>query len=197
MMVNTVKQLMDCGFRVVYGFTESDEISLLFHTEEQTFGRKVRKFNSILAGTASATFSLQLGQVVALDCRLIPLPNIERVQDYFLWRQEDAHRNALNAHCYWMLRKEGLSVKEATDMIDGKSVAFKNELLFSRGINFDKLPTWQKRGVGVYWDNVLKTGYNPITGQEIKTTRRALKVDYELPLGLKYADYVSSLLKQE
>ena len=38
MMVNTVKQLMDCGFRVVYGFTESDEISLLFHKEENTFG---------------------------------------------------------------------------------------------------------------------------------------------------------------
>ena len=50
MMVNTVKQLMDCGFRVVFGFTESDEISLLFHREETTFGRKVRKFNSILAG---------------------------------------------------------------------------------------------------------------------------------------------------
>ena len=57
MMVNTVKALMDCGFRVVYGFTESDEISLLFHTDEDTFGRKVRKFNSILAGTASAAFS--------------------------------------------------------------------------------------------------------------------------------------------
>ena len=104
MMVNTVKVLMDCGFRVVYGFTESDEISLLFHKDEDTFGRKVRKFNSILAGTASAAFSLQLGQVAALDCRLVPLPNLERVQDYFLWRQEDAHRNALNAHCYWMLR---------------------------------------------------------------------------------------------
>ena len=104
MMVNTVKQLMDCGFRVVYGFTESDEISLLFHKEEDTFGRKVRKFNSILAGFASANFSLQLGQAVALDCRMVLLPNIERVKDYFLWRQEDAHRNALNSHCYWMLR---------------------------------------------------------------------------------------------
>ena len=40
MMVKTVKQLMDCGFRVVYGFTGSDEISLLFHMDEQTFGRK-------------------------------------------------------------------------------------------------------------------------------------------------------------
>ena len=69
MMVNTVKALMECGFRVVYGFTESDEISLLFHKEENTFGRKVRKFNSILAGQASAAFSLQLGQVIAMDCR--------------------------------------------------------------------------------------------------------------------------------
>ena len=197
MMVNTVKALMDCGFRVVYGFTESDEISLLFHTDEDTFGRKVRKFNSILAGTASAAFSLQLGQMAALDCRLVPLPNLERVQDYFLWRQEDAHRNALNAHCYWMLRKEGMSVKDATEMLEGKSVSFKNELLFSRGINFDKLPSWQKRGIGVYWGDVEKTGYNPITKQDVKTVRKALTVNYELPLGEEYAKYVVSFLNQD
>lgn len=196
MMINTVKGLMDCGFRVVYGFTESDEISLLFHIDEQTFGRKVRKYNSILAGVASATFSLQLGQVAAMDCRLIPLPNIERVQDYFLWRQEDAHRNALNSHCYWLLRKEGMNAIDATKMLEGKSVAFKNELLFSRGINFDTLPSWQKRGVGVYWGDVEKTGFNPITKQEVKTLRRELKVDYELPLGQEYANYVSSFLKK-
>jgi tRNA(His) 5'-end guanylyltransferase len=196
MMINTVKGLMDCGFRVVYGFTESDEISLLFHVDEQTFGRKVRKYNSILAGVASATFSLQLGQVAAMDCRLIPLPNIERVQDYFLWRQEDAHRNALNSHCYWLLRKEGMNAIDATKMLEGKSVAYKNELLFSRGINFDTLPSWQKRGVGIYWGDVEKTGFNPITKQEVKTLRRELKVDYELPLGQEYANYVSSFLKK-
>ena len=197
MMVNTVKTLMDCGFRVVYGFTESDEISLLFHTDEDTFGRKVRKFNSILAGTASAAFSLQLGQVAALDCRLVPLPNLERVQDYFLWRQEDAHRNALNAHCYWMLRGEGMDARSANDMLEGKSIAFKNELLFSRGINFDKLPSWQKRGIGVFWDDVEKVGYNPITNQEVKATRRVLSVNYDLPLGEDYAKYVISFLKQD
>lgn len=194
MMINTVKGLMDCGFRIVYGFTESDEISLLFHTDEQTFARKVRKYNSILAGVASATFSLQLGQVAALDCRLVPLPNIERVQDYFLWRQEDAHRNALNSHCYWLLRKEGMNAIDATKMLDGKSVAYKNELLFSRGINFDTLPSWQKRGVGVYWDSVEKVGFNPVKNEEVKTLRRELKVDYELPLGQEYAKYISSFL---
>ena len=194
MMVNTVKQLMDCGFRVVYGFTESDEISLLFHREEATFGRKVRKFNSILAGQASAAFSLQLGQVIAMDCRLVPLPSIEKVKDYFLWRQEDAHRNALNAHCYWMLRKEGMGAQEATTQLDGKSISYKNELLFSRDINFDKLPAWQKRGIGVFWADVEKVGFNPITKQEVLTTRRELTVEYDLPLGQQYGDMVASFL---
>ena len=194
MMVNTVKQLMNCGFRVVYGFTESDEISLLFHREEATFGRKVRKFNSILAGQASAAFSLQLGQVIAMDCRLVPLPSIEKVKDYFLWRQEDAHRNALNAHCYWMLRKEGVGAQEATAQLDGKSISYKNELLFSRGINFDKLPAWQKRGIGVFWADVEKVGFNPITKQEVLTTRRELTVEYDLPLGQQYGDMVASFL---
>lgn len=195
MMVNTVKSLMDCGFRVVYGFTESDEISLLFHPEEQTFSRKVRKFNSILAGQASAAFSLQLGQAIAMDCRIVPLPTLEKVQDYFLWRQEDAHRNALNAHCYWMLRKEGISPRIATEQLDGKSIAYKNELLFSRGINFNELPAWQKRGIGIWWDTVEKQGYNPVTAQTVITQRRALKVETELPLGEAYAELIAAFLR--
>lgn len=164
MMVNTVKALMESGFRVLYGFTESDEISLLFAPEEETFGRKVRKYNSILAGTASAAFSLQLGIPGVFDCRIVPLPTVEKVQDYFRWRQEDAFRNALNSHCYWLLRKEGLSVADATKTLEGRSVAFKNELLFSRGINFDTLPSWQKRGIGLYAEAYEKEGVDPVTG---------------------------------
>ena len=49
LMIETVKTLMNVGFRIVYGFTESDEISLLFHPEDRTFGRKVRKINTTLA----------------------------------------------------------------------------------------------------------------------------------------------------
>lgn len=197
MMVHTVKALMDCGFRVVYGFTESDEISLLFHPDESAFGRKVRKYNSLLAGQASAAFSLQLGQAIAMDCRVVPLPNVEKVQDYFLWRQEDAHRNALNAHCYWLLRKEGMGAREATSYLLGSSNSFKNELFFSRGINFNELPSWQKRGIGVYWSDVEKIGFNPVTKEEVTTTRRGLKVDYELPLGQDYAQMVASFLAKE
>ena len=190
LMENTVKALMDCGFNVVYGYTQSDEISLLFHPEENSFGRKVRKYNSVLAGVASASFSLQLGQQAVFDCRVVPLPTVERVQDYFLWRQEDAHRNALNSHCYWMLRKEGASVRAATGQLKGQTVAYKNELLFQHGINFNELPAWQKRGIGLYWKQVEREGYNPIKKEKVVTLRRELTTDYDLPLGEEYAKFI-------
>ncbi len=113
-MAATTEHLMQCGFRVVYGYTQSDEISLLFHLDEDAQQRKLRKYHSILAGEASAKFSLLLGAVAAFDCRISQLPTAGLVVDYFRWRNEDAHRNALNAHCYWLLRKQGQAVNEAT-----------------------------------------------------------------------------------
>ena len=196
-MLAAVRRLADCGFRVIYGYTQSDEISLLFHPEENTFGRKVRKYNSILAGEASAALSLELGLPAVTDCRMIPLPTAERVQDYFLWRQEDAARNALNAHCYWMLRKEGLTVQQATEQVAGKTVSEKNELLFSRGINFDKLPLWQKRGVGLYWRGTEKQGFDPVRGQKTTAVRRRLYCDMELPRGEQYAAFIAGLLQEK
>lgn len=194
MMIETTKALMNSGFRIVYGFTESDEISLLFHPDDNTFGRKVRKINSTLAGEASAAFSLILGQVATFDCRVIPLPNRERVADYFAWRQEDAHRNSLNAWCYWTLRKEGRSVGEATAALEGKSVPYKNELLFQRGINYNDLPAWQKRGIGVTFEDVPKEGYNPLTKETVLTTRRELVADLDLKLGEEYRQFILGFL---
>lgn len=189
-MVDTTKALMDCGFRIVYAFTESDEISLLFDKDEDVFGRKVRKYNSTLAGEASAAFSLELGMVATFDCRMVPLPNEERVEDYFRWRQEDANRNALNSHCYWMLRKEGKSVREATAELEGKGVSFKNDLLFNRGINYDNLPSWQKRGIGLWKEDFDKEGLNPITGERTMAKRSRIHVEYELPLGNDYGTMI-------
>jgi len=59
-MVDTTEFLMrDSGVSVLYGYTQSDEISLLFTLNEDSFGRKIRKLNSILAGEASSYFSLK------------------------------------------------------------------------------------------------------------------------------------------
>ena len=197
LMTDTVKALMNAGFRIVYGYTESDEISLLFHPEDNTFGRKVRKINTTLAGEASAAFTLALGRVATFDCRVVPLPNKGRVADYFQWRQEDSHRNSLNAHCYWALRKEGQSQNAATAELESKSVSYKNELLFQKGINYNDLPSWQKRGMGVYFKDVDKEGFNPITNETVITKRRELVVDYELPIGEDYREFVLNFLTEE
>lgn len=194
-MIDTVKHLMGCGFRIVYGYTQSDEISLLFHPEDTTFGRKTRKINSVLAGEASAFFSLRLGVPACFDCRVIPLPNLECVRDYFSWRQEDAHRNSLNAHCYWLLRREGLTAQEATRQISGKTVAFKNELLFSRNINFNELPNWQKRGVGLYSASYEKEGFDPIQNKTVVSLRNRIEVNMDLDIGDAYTDWVISQIK--
>lgn len=194
-MIDTVKHLMGCGFRIVYGYTQSDEISLLFHPDDTTFGRKTRKINSVLAGEASAFFSLRLGVPACFDCRVIPLPNLECVRDYFSWRQEDAHRNSLNAHCYWLLRREGLTAQEATRQISGKTVAFKNELLFSRNINFNELPNWQKRGVGLYSASYEKEGFDPIQNKTVVSLRNRIEVNMDLDIGDAYTDWVISQIK--
>jgi tRNA(His) 5'-end guanylyltransferase len=195
LMVATVKHLMaECGFRVVYGYTQSDEISLLFHPQEEAFARKLRKLNSILAGEASAKFSLLLGQLAAFDCRIVQLPRHADVVDYFRWRSEDAHRNALNGHCYWALRGAGQSVGQATARLAGLSVADKNELLFQAGINFNDLPLWQKRGAGVYWETYEKLGWDPLAEVEVAAQRRRLKVDFELPMRDQYSAFIRRFL---
>jgi tRNA(His) guanylyltransferase len=194
-MVETAKHLMNCGFKVTYGFTESDEISLLFKFNEDTFTRKNRKFLSILAGEASGKFSSLLGGPAAFDCRISELPKLDLVVDYFRWRSEDAHRNALNAHCYWNLRKNKHNKNSATKKIENLTIAEKNELLFQMGINFNNLPKWQKRGIGIYWNEKEIEGFNPKKGQKEIAKRRELLVDYELPMKEKYSEFVKGLIQ--
>jgi tRNA(His) guanylyltransferase len=194
MMAETTAHLMNCGFNVIFGYTQSDEISLLFHPEVSAFDRKLRKYNSILAGEASAKFSLLLGDVAAFDCRVSELPNVDLVCDYFRWRSEDAHRNALNSHCYWLLRRQGKSIADATKYLEKKSVAEKNELLWQNGTNFNDLPLWQKRGAGLYWEDYEKEAANKLTGEKVLATRRRIKIDYELPMRDEFSEFIRGLM---
>lgn len=195
-MVATVQRLMTCGFGVVYGYTQSDEISLLLRRDEQTFARKLRKLNSVLAGEASAAFTHSLGAPAAFDCRVSQLPREQDVLEYFLWRQEDAHRNSLSGHCYWALRAEGATEAQATLRLQGATVSQRHELLFARGVNFHALPMWQKRGIGLYWESVERAGHNPKTGLAVTTSRQRLKVDVELPHGVAYQDMVATMVER-
>lgn len=197
LMVHTTRHLMErTGMGFTYGHTHSDEISLLFPLGDASFGRKLRKLVSVLAGEASAAFSLRLGFHAVLDCRISQLPQRERVIDYFRWRQADAQRNALTSHCYWVLRKAGASRHEASAEVDGRSAAEKLELLGSHGVDFEALPTWQRRGVGVWWESYEKLGMDPRTGALVPATRRRLREDAELPEGADYAALLAERLRE-
>src|SRR5262249_54033503 len=158
------------------------------------FGRKLRKLNSILSGEASARFSLELGAVAVFDSRISQLPSAELVVDYFRWRNEDAHRNALNAHGYWLLRTQGQTVEQATSAMTGLSLAQKNELLFQHGVNFNDLPLWQKRGSGLYWEPYEQPAENPVTGEKMLARRKRVRRDLELPVKDEYSAFLRNLL---
>lgn len=195
-MLTTTEHLVNCGLSVVYGYTQSDEISLLLHRDAENFGRKMRKIISVLAGETSACFTHTFGRMACFDARISQLTSATLVRDYFDWRQEDAHRNALSAHCYWLLRKAGKSAQAADSELLGLSGSQKNEFLFQKGINFNDLPMWQKRGCAVHWEDYLKQAVNPKTGEAVQAARRRLVRNLELPMGASYAEFVDGFVAQ-
>ena len=106
------------------------------------------------------------------------------------WRMEDAGRNCLNAHAYWILRKAGESAGDATTVISGLSNEQKRDLLQAHGTTYDALPAWQRRGFAVVWENYTKTGFNPITGQSESAIRTRLHEIFDLPSGSAYSEWV-------
>jgi len=195
-MIGTASHLFECGFRVEFGYTQSDEISILLHVDDDAFGGRIDKALSVLAGEASAALSLRLGMHAVFDARLLQLAREEDVVDYFVWRSLDAHRNALSAHAYWILRdRDGLTATAATQRLDGAGVAEKNELLFERGVNFNEIPAWQKRGVALFWEDFEKVGVDPRTGDARTAARRRVAVDVDLPLGEEWRSYLRQRVK--
>lgn len=180
----------------IYAFTESDEISILLPYDTDLFSREVEKLVSVSAGIASAAFTFWTSAPAHFDSRLWIGPTRQHVIDYFRWRQSDAHRCGLNGWAYWTLRKVGATFEEATATLEGKDVAFKNELLFQHDINFNEVPEWQKRGTGVVKRAVPKRGVDPRTNETRETSRRVFVVEEKLPFGEDYSTYVNSIIDE-
>lgn len=144
-----------CSFLVeethaTVGYTQSDEISLCWIVKdiksEAFFNRRIFKLCSVLAGLASAKFNQRAhvywpAKVCDLtpcfDCRVYTLPNEVEACNCFLWREQDATKNAISAAAQSVFSHKELHGKHAGEM---------QEMLFTKGINFNNYPDFFKRG---------------------------------------------------
>jgi tRNA(His) guanylyltransferase len=193
LMMQTTKTLLT-ELSGLLAYTASDEISVLCSPEWNIFDRSLEKIVSISAAIASATFTHASNMPVSFDSRVWLGTNGEQIRDYFRWRQAHASRCALNGWCYWTLRKDGKSPVEATALIEGKSVAFKNELLFQHGVNYNDLPLWQRRGIVACWESYMKTGYDPIRQCEVTAQRRRIAINDKLPMKDDFSALIEGII---
>ena len=194
-IIHTIEFLMSSYFQILYAYNESDEISLLFKPNADKFNRKVRKYNSILAAETSVKFSAEIGRPAVFDCRMIPLPDVDALQDYFAWRQADSARNSILAHCYYKLVGVGRTPQEAAAELTNMPFRDKEKLLAHFDMDLNSIPKWQLYGSAVYWQDTFKKGLNPVSNQSEEGTRSKLVANYDLPTGEAYRQMIARLVK--
>jgi tRNA(His) guanylyltransferase len=170
-------------FSPAFIYTFSDEINILL--SEIPFAGRIEKLNSVFASfiTGSFTKNIPLKLIkgpVSFDSRVIPLSPDGTVK-YFKERQDEAWRNCINGYAYWILREE-YSKKESMEILRKKKSNQLHDILFERGINLAELPAWQRRGIGLYKKEVVIEGYNPVKDERVKSTRKKVFLDDDLPL---------------
>ena len=197
------KNIQGCKF----GYTQSDEISLLL-TDYDTintdawFDYSVQKMCSVAASMATLMFnryfrdavnkrftgkienfdyfktvSLARDKGAMFDARCFSIPASE-VTNCFVWRQQDATRNAIQMLGQTYFSHTELH-KKNTDMIQ--------EMLWQKGINFNDMPIEFKRGVCCYKRAIEVNG----------AARSEWYIDKFCPIFTQDREYIERFLPKE
>lgn len=127
----------------VFAYVQSDEISVLLMdfatiTTDAWFDANLQKVVSVAASVVTEAFNRAHGGRAHFDCRAFTIPDPVEVENYFVWRQQDAARNSIQG-----LAQAHFSHKQ----LHGLNVNELQERLFQdKGINWNDLPAAQKRG---------------------------------------------------
>ena len=125
------------------------------------------------------------------DSRCFNIPEDE-VTNCFIWRQQDATRNAIQMLGQCNFSHKELQNKSCNDIQD--------MLMLQKGINFNDMPTEFKRGVccvkETYWPGKVTPGCEdcPIDATELRTR---WVIDKEIPIFTQNRSYVKNTLKGE
>jgi tRNA(His) 5'-end guanylyltransferase len=176
--------LFEKGFSPTLIYVVSDELNILF-IHAAPFGGRVEKIDSVMSSLVSAAFTLCLQKLfdgkatAAFDSRIVVMPNKEAIIKYLAWRQTNAWRNHNNAYAYWFFRKRGHKPSEIAKKLKGMKTEEIHETLFKHGINLANTPPWQRRGILIYKEPILKK-----TGK-IEVIRWKTVENWNLPLFTK------------
>ena len=206
-MNNTLKYLCENIQGCKFGYTQSDEITLLLmdddtFTTDAFFNYNVQKVCSITASMATLKFNQSFREALneaihkkcvelrqfnvireseefyrshsasaqkgaMFDSRCFNIPK-EEIENCFIWRQQDATRNAIQ-----MLGQTNFSHKE----LQGKSCSdIQDMLMLQKQINFNDMPTEFKRGICC-----------------IKT-EEGWKIDKEIPIFTEDRNYIERFI---
>jgi len=194
------KNVMGCKI----AYTQSDEITLLITdydalTTQAWFDKNIQKMVSISASMATMAFNEGFREKVnnlevnsgeegrqweryysrvgtaMFDSRVYNIPK-EEVCNAFIWRQQDATRNAIQ-----MVGQANFSHKQ----LQNKTCNQIQEMLFQeKEINFNDLPTYQKRGICIVKEQYDKEGI----------MRSRWVIDENIPIFTQDREYIEKYL---
>ena len=171
----------ESGLSPAIAYIFSDEINILF-TDALPFSGRIEKLVSVISGYISSALTRSLNiPGIAFDGRVIPLHPGE-ILDYLIWRQSEAWRNCVNGYGYYLLRSIGLPGKDAASRMRGLRASGIHELCFQHGINLDKVPAWQRRGILIHREAYTKRGYDPVRKIEVFAKRKKIVQNRDLPI---------------
>ncbi len=152
-MIDTTKYLVN-ETNALIGYAQSDEISLVWYTSsidsQIFFDGKIQKMVSVLAGLATVMFNdcCRLNMMLAddgampvFDCRVFQLPNKIEATNAFLWREQDATKNAISMAARSLFSHKELMGKNGNEM--------QEMMQQEHDVNFNDYPASFKRGTFV------------------------------------------------
>ena len=144
-----------------FGYVQSDEISLVLTDFDDLgthawFDNNLQKMVSVAASMATSEFNrlrmmrmmrnsqiflepehIKAMRMAEFDARAFQIPFIDEVENYFIWRQQDAVRNSISSVAQSLYSTKELHGKKTSDM---------QELIFQKGINWNDYDFRLKRG---------------------------------------------------
>lgn len=194
-MYQTMKELCENVEGCVIGYTQSDEISLVMCDynkldTEAWFDNGLLKICSITASMATSAFNKYFRKAVEnvdgiyreridkanFDSRAFSIPK-EEVNNYMIWRQQDAIRNSIQstAQAYFSNRQlMGVNSSDAVKM-----------LLSEKNIDWNSFPLNLQRGVCC-----IKKPFVINEGTANEALRMKWVLDMEIPVFSENRDYV-------